>query len=138
MCNQCLPQEIPPQGHRTPPALCSHTHICLQEVVHAGLCHFLGFLKLLHGLPELLVGDLALPLLLVVEVQAPPFQLLEVVLGEDGENREEGKARGLGGQLQLQAEFIGVRNPISCGSHLCSRWERGPECGGGKIPDPVH
>lgn len=54
--------------------------IGLQEVVHAGLSHLLGLLKLLHGLTQLLVGDLALPLLLVIKVQAAAFQLLQVVL----------------------------------------------------------
>ena len=56
------------------------THISLQEVVHTGLCHLLGLLELLHGLAQLLIGDLALPLLLVVEVQAAALQLLQVVL----------------------------------------------------------
>jgi hypothetical protein len=44
--------------------------------MHAGLCHLLGLLELLQGLAQLLVGDLALPLLLVVEIQAAALQLL--------------------------------------------------------------
>lgn len=57
-----------------------HTYVRLQEVVHAGLGHLLGLLELLHGLAQLLVRDPALPLLLVVEVQAAALQLLQVVL----------------------------------------------------------
>lgn len=57
------------------------TYVGLQKVVHAGLRHLLGLLELLEGLAQLLVGDLALPLLLVVEVQATALQLLQVVLG---------------------------------------------------------
>lgn len=47
---------------------CATTHVVLQKVEHAPLGQLFGLLKLLHGLPDLLVGDLALPLLLVVEV----------------------------------------------------------------------
>lgn len=60
--------------------------------MHAGLSHLLGLLKLLHGLTQLLVGDLALPLLLVIKVQAAAFQLLQVVLGV----RDAGHTAGLG------------------------------------------
>lgn len=57
-------------------------HIRLQQVVHAGLSHFLRLMKLLQGLSNLLVWDLALALFLVVIVQATAFELLEVVLKE--------------------------------------------------------
>lgn len=46
------------------------TYISLQEVVHAGLSHLLGLFELLQGLAQLLIGNPALSLLLVVKVQA--------------------------------------------------------------------
>lgn len=56
------------------------THIRLQQVVHAGLRHLLRLVELLQGLSDLFVGNLALALLLVVVIQAPSFQLLQMVL----------------------------------------------------------
>lgn len=71
------------------PSSVTHTHthwahIGLQQVVHAGLGHVLGLVELLQRLPDLLVWDLALSLLLVVVVQPPALQLLKVVLGGGG------------------------------------------------------
>lgn len=74
------PPTGPKFGWGLPPGR-AWTHIGLQEVVHAGLGHLLGLLKLLQGLAQLLIGDPALSLLLVVEVQAAALQLLQVVLG---------------------------------------------------------
>lgn len=48
--------------------LSRRAHISLQEVVHARLRNFLGLLELLQGLPQLLIGDLPLALLLVVKI----------------------------------------------------------------------
>jgi len=55
-------------------------HISLQQVVHAGLSHVLWLMKLLQGLSNLLVWNLALPLLLVVVIQTTAFELLQMVL----------------------------------------------------------
>lgn len=58
--------------------MCSH--VSFQQVIHAVLGHVLRLVKLLQRLPNLIVGDLALALLLVVVIQAAAFQLLQVVL----------------------------------------------------------
>lgn len=55
-------------------------HVSFQQVIHAVLRHVLRLVKLLQRLSNFLIGDLALTLLLVVVIQAPAFQLLQVVL----------------------------------------------------------
>lgn len=51
-------------------------YITLQKVEHALLCNLFALVKLLQCLFDLLVLNLALTLLLVVEVQAAAFHLL--------------------------------------------------------------
>ena len=59
---------------------CRATYVRLQQVVHGDLRQLFRLVELLKCLPELLIRDLPLTLLLVVQVQPAALQLLQVVL----------------------------------------------------------
>ena len=55
-------------------------YVGLQQVDHGALRQVLGLCELLQSLPQLLLRVLPMALLLVVVVQTPALQLLQVVL----------------------------------------------------------
>lgn len=63
------------------------THVVLQQDEHAPLCQLFGRGELVPGLSDLLCRDFPFSSPLVVKVQTTTVQLLQLVLGNQSEQR---------------------------------------------------